>query len=79
MLGVRVGQDRFWLLGTVALVTLGLYLFFRFTRFGIATRASAENEKFATLLGLQCRLPGWRQLGARVRFWLALSASSFRR
>ena len=50
-LGVRVGQDRFWLLGTVALLTAGLYALFRYTRFGIATRESAENERFTTLLG----------------------------
>lgn len=50
-LGVRVGQDRFWLLGTVAVLTGGLYALFRYTRFGIATRASAENERFTTLLG----------------------------
>ncbi len=50
-LGVRVGQDRFWLLGTVAVGTLALWLLFRYTRFGIATRASAENERFSTLLG----------------------------
>jgi len=50
-LGVRINQDRFWLLGTVALLTLALWLLFRYTRFGIATRASAENERFTTLLG----------------------------
>ncbi|MDW3179811.1 MAG: ABC transporter permease [Acidimicrobiia bacterium] len=50
-LGVRVNQDRFWLLGTVAVVTILLWLLFRYTRFGIATRASAENERFTTLLG----------------------------
>ena len=50
-LGVRLNQDRFWLLGTVALVTVLLWVLFRYTRFGIATRASAENERFTTLLG----------------------------
>ncbi len=50
-LGVRVGQDRFWLLGTVVLGTVLLWALFRYTRFGIATRASAENEQFSTLLG----------------------------
>ena len=50
-LGVRVGQDRFWLLGTMVIGTTLLWLLFRFTRFGIATRASAENERFSTLLG----------------------------
>lgn len=51
VLGVRVGQDRFWLLGTVIVGTGALWLMFRKTRFGIATRASAENERFSTLLG----------------------------
>jgi len=50
-LGVRVGQDRFWLFGTVVVATGALYALFRYTRFGIATRASAENERFTTLLG----------------------------
>ncbi len=51
ILGRRVGQDRLWLLGTVALITVALWVLFRFTRFGIATRAGAENERFTTLLG----------------------------
>lgn len=50
-LGVRVNEDRFWLLGTVVVCTLVLWVLFRFTRFGIATRAAAENERFTTLLG----------------------------
>ena len=50
-LGVRVGQDRFWLLGTMVVGTAALWGLFRYTRFGIATRASAENERFSTLLG----------------------------
>ena len=50
-LGVRVNEDRFWLLGTVVVCTLVLWALFRFTRFGIATRAAAENERFTTLLG----------------------------
>jgi len=49
--GARVGQDRLWILGTVAVITAGLWLLFRYSRFGIATRAGAENERFATLLG----------------------------
>ena len=51
ILGARVGQDRLWVLGTVIVVTAGLWVLFRFTRFGIATRAGAENERFTTLLG----------------------------
>ena len=51
ILGARVGQDRLWVLGTVTVITVGLWLLFRYTRFGIATRAGAENERFTTLLG----------------------------
>lgn len=55
-LGVRVGQDRFWLVGTVTAATIGLWALFKFTRFGVATRASAENERFTTLLGFNADL-----------------------
>jgi len=51
LLGVRIGQDRFWLLGTVLFVTTVLWGLSKYTKFGVATRASAENERFATLLG----------------------------
>ena len=51
ILGARVGQDRLWVLGTVVVITTALWVLFRFTRFGIATRAGAENERFTTLLG----------------------------
>ena len=51
ILGARVGQDRLWVLGTVIVITAVLWVVFRYTRFGIATRAGAENERFATLLG----------------------------
>ena len=51
VLGARIGQDRFWVMGTVVVIAAGLWSLFKFTRFGIATRASAENEQFTTLLG----------------------------
>ena len=54
--GVNLGQDRFWLLGTVLVITAGLWALFKFTKFGIATRASAENEQFTTLLGFNADL-----------------------
>ncbi len=40
---------------TVAVVTLGLAAFLRFTRLGIALRASAENSDRALLLGIPVR------------------------
>ena len=49
--GVRIPQDRFWVLATVLLITAALWALFKFTKFGVATRAAAENEQFATLLG----------------------------
>ncbi len=50
--GVVIPQDRLWLAGLVVLATVILTTVFRFTRFGLATRAAAESEKGAVLLGL---------------------------
>lgn len=49
--GVDVPKDRLALLAIVGTVTVALVLVFRFTRFGLATRAAAESEKGAVLLG----------------------------
>ena len=49
--GVAVPQDRLSLLLIVLLATFALVLVFRYTRFGLATRAAAESEKGAVLLG----------------------------
>jgi branched-chain amino acid transport system permease protein len=51
MLGSPVPVDRFWLAGVVVVMGLGVAALYRFTRFGIATRAAAESEKGAVLLG----------------------------
>lgn len=52
LVGVKVPVDRLWLLGLVVLATIVLATVFRFTRFGLATRAAAESEKGAVLLGI---------------------------
>lgn len=49
--GGLVKADRFWLVGVVTLTALVLWALFRFTVFGLATRAAAANEKAAVLLG----------------------------
>ena len=49
--GVMVPTNRFILAGAAIAVALGLWAVFRFTRFGLATRAAAENEKGALFLG----------------------------
>jgi branched-chain amino acid transport system permease protein len=51
VLGARIPADRFLLAGIALLIGLGLAAMFRFTLFGIATRAAQENEKGAMLLG----------------------------
>ena len=50
-LGKPLGKEDFWLAVIAVLVGLGLWALYRFTRFGLATRAAAGNEKGAVLLG----------------------------
>ena len=52
VLGARVNLDKFIMLGIAIAVTAGLYLFYRYTRFGLSTTAVAENETVAASLGL---------------------------
>lgn len=44
--------SRFWMAAVVVLIAIALGLLFRYTRFGLATRAASENEVFAMLAGL---------------------------
>lgn len=65
--GVRIPEDRFWLLLVVVVLTGALSWAFRFTRFGIATRAAAENERLAALRGVSADVQaGWAWVGASV-------------
>src|SRR3954452_20149734 len=50
--GVTVPSDRLWFAGIVVVLAALLSLVYRRTRFGLATRASAENEVGASLVGL---------------------------
>jgi len=52
VLGTTVPADRFYLLAVILLATTILYLVFQRTKFGIRTRGAAENEQYATLLGI---------------------------
>jgi len=47
-----VGVSRIWLFGTACVLTLVLWLVYRFTAFGLATTAVAENERTARALGV---------------------------
>lgn len=50
--GTDLPKDRAWLTVIVAVLGVLLWLVYKFTRFGIATRAAAENERGAVLIGL---------------------------
>jgi sulfate-transporting ATPase len=48
---IVISADRLILVGIAAVLTLGLWLLYRFTAFGLATSAVAENERAAAALG----------------------------
>ncbi|HMI71012.1 MAG TPA: ABC transporter permease, partial [Solirubrobacteraceae bacterium] len=50
--GTTVPVDRFILAGIVVAMALGLAALYRFTRFGLATRAASQDEAAALLAGL---------------------------
>ncbi len=50
--GVRIPVNRFWMTGIVVVIALVLVALYRWTRFGLATRAASENEVFGMLAGL---------------------------
>lgn len=52
LLGTSVSANRLLLAALAVGVALALGAVFRFTRFGLATRASADNDKGALLIGL---------------------------
>ncbi|HEX6312133.1 MAG TPA: branched-chain amino acid ABC transporter permease/ATP-binding protein [Acidimicrobiia bacterium] len=48
---ISVGQDRLWILGIASVLSVVLWAVYRSTRFGIVTRAVAENDEVAASLG----------------------------
>lgn len=50
--GIEIQQDRLWLALFVVVVTGALAALYHLSRFGLATRAAAESEKGAVLIGL---------------------------
>ena len=51
LFGTTVNIDKLILVGIAVVATVGLYVFYRFTRFGLSTTAVAENETVAASLG----------------------------
>jgi len=52
LLGSNVAVSTFILVGIIIVATAGLWAVYKWTRFGLATRAAAENEAAAMLGGL---------------------------
>jgi branched-chain amino acid transport system permease protein len=50
--GVNAPADRWWLAIIAVVIATALWAMYRFTAFGLATRASAENDEGALLIGL---------------------------
>lgn len=64
--GIAFPADRLFLGGLVVVVALVLYFVYRYTRFGLATRAAAENETGASLIGIS-------PVGIAARNWAIAS------
>lgn len=67
ILGATVSRDRLYLAGIAVLAALSLAAIYRLTRFGIVTRACAQNERAAALLG-------WRPVRSEAANWAISSA-----
>ena len=50
--GVTFPEDRLYFTGVVIVISVALALTYRFSRFGLATRAGAENDRGAALTGI---------------------------
>jgi len=50
--GAKVGEDRLWIFAIVIALTIALWAIYRFTKFGVATSAVAENPRSASALAI---------------------------
>ncbi|MGD0239387.1 MAG: ABC transporter permease [Streptosporangiaceae bacterium] len=50
--GITFPEDRLYFTGVVVIIAIALALAYRFSRFGLATRAGAENDRGAALTGI---------------------------
>jgi branched-chain amino acid transport system permease protein len=52
LLGASIPENRFWMAGVVVVIALAFGALYRWTRFGLNTRAASENEISGMLVGL---------------------------
>ena len=65
--GITFPEDRLYFTGLVVVISVALALVYRYTRFGLATRAGAENDKGAALTGISAtRIAGQNWVIATV-------------
>ncbi len=55
ILGARIPNDRFLLIGCAILVLLAIVIFLKKTRYGLIIRAGVENRSMVTALGIDVR------------------------
>jgi branched-chain amino acid transport system permease protein len=58
VLGARIAQNSLGIIGVSVLVMILLYLFFAYTRTGIAMRAASMNRRAAQLMGVEVQKVG---------------------
>ena len=63
--GAPIGEDRLCIFGIVIVLTVVLWAVYKFTRFGLATSAVAENPTAPPAAGDFARRDRHRQLGHR--------------
>jgi ABC-type branched-subunit amino acid transport system permease subunit len=64
---VTFPEDRLFFAGVVVVISVALALVYRFSRFGLATRAAAENDRGAALTGISAvRVAGQNWVVATV-------------
>jgi ABC-type branched-subunit amino acid transport system ATPase component/branched-subunit amino acid ABC-type transport system permease component len=56
ILGVEIGQDRLYIFGIVTILTIALWAVYKFSTFGVATSAVAENPRVAAALAVSPNL-----------------------
>jgi ABC-type branched-subunit amino acid transport system permease subunit len=65
--GITFPEDRLFFTGVVVVISVALALVYRYSRFGLATRAGAENDKGAALTGISAtRIAGQNWVIATV-------------
>jgi ABC-type branched-subunit amino acid transport system permease subunit len=65
--GVTFPEDRLYFAGVVIVISIALALVYRYSRFGLATRAGAENDRGAALTGISAtRIAGQNWVIATV-------------